>query len=96
MVIANRELPELLGEAASAGIVNAAHAPAVTSPVAERVDNSVKQRIVGVYRAPLTHCHMMWRIERTCAEVAYSARLADFAGNLVGRAERVAVVLDEP
>lgn len=96
VVVALRQIAVLTIEAMAAVVVLSGGADTVAAPVAEGTDNLVQQRIVRIDGAALPHRHMMRRVEARRSEIADRSREIFHASERIGRAERVAVVLDEP
>ncbi len=92
VVGAVRQRSVLAGEALAAGVLGPRLAPAVTAPVAERLDELLQRRPVRQHRATLTEGDLMGGIERERRQVAERPDLPA----VPGRAERVAAVLDQP
>ena len=96
MVIPFRQFPKLTRESHLARVIHTPYAPAVASPVAERTHNLIQQRIIGVHSTTLTHRHVMRRIKTTRADMPPRTRFLRYSVNRVLRAQRVAVVLNQP
>ena len=96
VVVALRQFAVLAIEAMAAVVVLAGGTDAVAAPVAEGTGDLVQQRIVRIDSAALPHRHVMRRVEARRAEVADRSREILLAVERIGRAERVAVVLNEP
>ena len=92
VVITYRKLPELSCEAFAAGVVDTTYAPTFASPVTEGLDVLIKSVVVGLNGATLTHGHVVWWIEGTCADIADGAGLFPFTINEIFRTQGVAVV----
>src|SRR5258708_16178223 len=61
VVVAMRQPAELPTESFAAGVVLTGGAPAVATPVAERLGDPPQAALVGEHRAPLAHRKMVWR-----------------------------------
>src|SRR4029079_5293144 len=74
VIVAGRQAPELPLEALAAGVVLAGRAPAVSAPVAERLENGHQLRRSGQHRAALAGRHVVRGIERQRCQVAEGPR----------------------
>ena len=92
VVIAERKSAELFRKAATAGIVHAALAPTVATPIADRQRYLAEKRVVGIDRSTLTCGQMVRRIKTRSSDIPPGAGVS--AGEL--RAEGVAIVFDQP
>ena len=92
VVVAFRQIAELLAEATAAGVVLARWAVAVAAPVAEAFGNLLQLAVVGEDRTALAHGDVVRRVETQGADVTEGTDHLP----VVGRAERIAAVLDQP
>ncbi len=67
-------------------------APAIASPVAERIDQNLQIGLVSKYRPALAHRDVVGRIETAGGDIAEGAN----ATSLPGRSQRIAAVLNQP
>ena len=96
VVVACRQLAVLAVKAMAAGVVLSGRAHAVPAPVPEGPDDAVKERIVSIDRAALAHGHVMGRVKAGGTDITDGSGEFLLPVQLVGAAERIAVVLHQP
>lgn len=65
-------------------------------PIAVGKGQAVEQAVIGIDAAALAHRHVMGRIKTARADISPRPRKAGLPVDGVLRAERVAIVLDQP
>ena len=96
VIVALRQFAVLSVETVAAEAILARRADAVAPPVAQRTQDAEEQSVLRIDGAALAHCHVVRWVEARRADVADRSRIALPAVNLIARAERVAIVLNEP
>ena len=96
VIVALRQFAILSVETVAAEAILARRAYAVAPPVAQRTQDAEEQSVLRIDGAALAHRHVVRWVETRRADVADRSRIALLAVNLIARAERVAIVLDEP
>jgi hypothetical protein len=96
VVVAGRQLAELLGKTLFTGVVPAGGAPAVTTPVTEGFNQPLEGDVIGVDRPTFTHGHVMGRIEAGGTQVPDGAGVAPCTALKITGTKSIAVVFNKP
>src|SRR3954468_1819657 len=92
MIVAERQCAQLPAEALAASVIMARFAPAITTPVTQRLGNSLEPRAVHEHRPALPHRDVVGRVKAARRQIAERANLLAF----VSRTDRVATIFDKP
>ena len=96
VIVTYRELTELSVKTVAAEIISSRRTRTFSSPVPERSDDLIKQRIVGVDRAAFAHSHVMRGIERRSSDIAYCTCQILLAIKNVFASQCITVIFDKP
>ena len=96
MVVSVRQFTKLLGKSMFTGIVNPGITPTIPSPITERIDQTIKLRMIRAYCPTLSQRYMMWGIKAVGRQISYRTCLMPFTVIKICCTKRIAVIFDQP